>query len=265
MNNTSLNYVSLLSLLVALAAMFLAFRRARHAPGLLINREQALERRVAELENTVATLQALLYEKTQQNGSLLAQVSTLNDRVRELERSSPPPPPVARPPAVHPQTLLALIGADPALKLDLAALREVERESDLRVSRVYPVTKSKLKRTLDRYRVNGRPVAYVHISVHAGPHGLAFDGETVDAQWLSENLKNVKVLLINGCQSDAIGDWIGVVPTVVTMREAITHEDAAQFAKSFWAAVAGGALPEDAYYQARDRAPQAVGEFVELN
>ena len=260
-NNLGLNWASLLALLVALVAVFVAFWRAKRSPALLINREQALERRVAELESTVATLQSLLYEKTQQNGRLIAEVAMLNDRVRELERSTPAVQ--ARP--AHPQTLLAVIGEDPALRIDLAVLREVERESALRVSRVYPVTKAKLKSTLDRYRVNGRPAEYVHMAVHAGPMGLAFQGEVVDAPWLSENLKSVKVLLINGCQSDEVGDWIGVVPTVVTMREAITHEDAAQFAKLFWSAVARGVAPEDAYYEARERAPQAVGEFVELN
>lgn len=260
-NNPGLNYVSVLALLVALGAVGVAFWRAKRSPALLMNREQALERRVAELESTVATLQALLYEKTQQNGTLQAEVARLNERVRQLEKLAPAPAVAAQ----HPETLLAVIGEDPALRIDLAALREVERESNLRVSRVYPVTKVKLKATLDRYRVNGRPVRYVHMAVHAGPMGLAFQGETVDAAWLSENLKNVQVLLINGCQSDEVGDWIGVVPTVVTMREQITHEDAAQFAKLFWAAVASGVTPEDAYYQARDRAPQSVAEFVELN
>lgn len=259
-NNLGLNWASLLALLVALVAVFVAFWRAKRSPALMVNREQALERRVAELESTVATLQALLYEKTQQNGKLLAEVATLNDRVRELERTAP----AVQARAAHP-TLLAVIGEDPALKIDLAALREVERESTLRVSRVYPVTKARLKATLDRYRVNGRPVEYVHMAVHAGPQGLAFQGETVDAAWLSENLKSVKVLVINGCQSDLVGDWIGVVPTVVTMREAITHEDAAQFAKLFWSAVASGTEPEDAYYVARERSPQGVSEFVELN
>ena len=84
-NNLGLNWASLLALLVALVAVFVAFWRAKRSPALLINREQALERRVAEQESTVATLQALLYEKTQQNGKLLAEWATLNDRVRELE------------------------------------------------------------------------------------------------------------------------------------------------------------------------------------
>jgi hypothetical protein len=81
---------------------------------------------------------------------------------------------------------------------------------------------------------------------------------------LSDNLKSVRVLLINGCNSDAVGDWVGVVPVVVAMREEIGHEDAALFARLFWVAIAGGASPEDAYYSARDRSPQGVSEFVEL-
>lgn len=267
-NNLGLNWVSAIALLVALVAMFMAFWRAKRTPALALSREQALEQRVAELEkhgaelqNTVATLQALLYEKTQQNGKLLAEIATLNDRVRELERMVP----VSSTQTVYPKTLLAVIGEDPALKIDLSVLREVERESDLRVSRVYPVTKAKLKSLLDRHRVSGRPVKYVHMAVHAGPRGLAFQGETVDSQWLSDNLKSVEVLVINGCESDQVGDWIGVVSTVITMRETITHEDAAQFAKLFWLNIAAGMSAEDAYYAARERSPQPVAEFVELN
>lgn len=267
-NNLGLNWVSAAALLVALAAMLVAFWRAKKAPVLALNREQALEVRVADLEkhaaelkNTVATLQGLLYEKTQQNGKLLDEVALLTNRVRELERTVP----ITSTQTLYPKTLLAVIGDDPNLKIDLAALREVERESELRVSRVYPVTKAKLKSMLDRHRVSGRPVEYVHMSVHASPEGLVFQGELVDAQWLSDNLKSVKVLLINGCESDQVGDWIGVVPTVVTMREAISHEDAAQFAKLFWLNIASGMLAEDAYYAARERSPQPVAEFVELN
>lgn len=269
------NLGSVFAVIVSAAAIILTTRKRARQPvnnNLPTAREQRLEQRVADLErqaeqdrqerqrleNTVNTLQSLLYEKQ-------AEINQLMARIWQLEH--PESVPAAGGPArpAHPQTLLAVVGEDPALKIDLAALREVERESSLRVSRVYPVTKARLKATLDRFRVNGRPVEYVHMAVHAGPMGLAFQGEAVDAAWLSENLKSVKVLLINGCESDQVGDWIGVVPTVVTMRESITHEDAAQFAKLFWSAVARGVAPEDAYYQARERSPQNVAEFVELN
>ena len=267
-NNLELTWVSLLALLVALVAMFTAFWRAKQTPALAMNREQALEQRVAELEkrgaelqNTVATLQGLLYEKTQQNGKLIEEIAMLNNRVRDLEKMVPASPTRV----AYSKTLLAVIGEDPALKIDLSALREVEHESELRVSRVYPVTKAKLKSVLDRYRVNGKPVKYVHMAVHAGPNGLVFQGELVDSQWLSDNLKSVEVLVVNGCESDQVGDWIGVVNNVVTMREAITHEDAAQFAKLFWLNIAAGMSAEDAYYAARERSPQPVAEFVELN
>lgn len=262
MNNLGLNGLSLLALAVALAAVLVAMWRGRRAPGLvLLNREEVLERRITELENTVTTMQRLLYEKEQQNGKLLAEITRLNERVRELERLTPP----ERGKHGQPPTLLAVIGEDDALKIDLAALREVERENKMRVSRLSPVTKQRLKRLLDRYRMNERPIQYVHMAVHSSPDGLAFQGETADAAWLSENLKSVRVLVINGCRSDAVGDWIGVVPTVVTMREDVSHEDAAQFARLFWSAVADGVTPDEAYYQARDRAPQSVAEFVELN
>jgi len=264
MNNQDLGLTgaSVLALLVALAAVAAALWRTRRIP-IAPSREQALERRITELENTVTTMQRLLYDKEQQNGKLLAEITRLTDRVRELERLVPPAAAPAR--VEQAPTLLAVIGDDEALKIDLAALREVEQDNKMRVSRLYPVTKQRLKMLLDRYRMNGRPIQYVHMAVHSSPEGLAFQGETVTAAWLSENLKSVRVLVINGCRSDVVGDWIGVVPTVVTMREEISHEDAAQFAKLFWTAVANGVAPDEAYYQARDRAPQSVAEFVELN
>jgi len=264
MSNIGLNGMSFLALFVALGAMGIALWRARRSPQLLVSREQALERRISELEGTVASLQRLLYEKEQQNGTLQHQVATLTARVQELERVAPQTAQAdSAPKAGQQPTLLVVLGDDPALRVDLNVLREVEQHG-WRVSRIYPATKDRLSQTLNRYRSNGRPIQYVHMAVHSGVEGLVFRGEIVTSDWLSDNLKSVRVLLINGCNSDAVGDWVGVVPVVVAMREEIGHEDAALFARLFWVAIAGGASPEDAYYSARDRSPQGVSEFVEL-
>lgn len=264
MSNIGLNGMSFLALAVALGAMGIALWRARRSPQLLISREQALEKRISELEGTVASLQRLLYEKEQQNGTLQHQVATLTARVQELERIAPQTAPAdSAPKAAQQPTLLVVLGDDPALRIDLTVLREVEQYG-WRVSRLFPVTKARLKQVLDRYRVNRRAIEYVHMAVHSGVEGLVFRNEVVTSEWLSDNLKSVRVLVINGCNSDALGDWLGVVPFVVTMREEIGHDDAALFARLFWVAVASGLSPEDAYYQARDRSPQSVSEFVEL-
>ena len=256
MNSLGLNGMSLVALVVAVGAMLIALWRARRSPQLLATREQALEARMAELESTVRTLQRLLYEKERQ-------VVTLTERVQFLERTVPAQPAATEPATpAHPTTLLVVLGDDPALRIDLNVLREVE-QYNWRVSRL-PATKALLKQLLDRYRVNRRPIENVHLAVHSGAEGMLFRDDIVTSEWLSDNLKSVKVLVINGCNSDALGDWLGVVPVVVTMREEIGHDDAALFARLFWVAVASGLSPEDAYYQARDRSPQSVSEFVEL-
>lgn len=97
-----------------------------------------------------------------------------------------------------------------------------------------------------------------------GVEGLVFRGEIVTSDWSSDNLKSVRVLLINGCNSDAVGDWVGVVPVVVAMREEIGHEDAALFARRSWVAIVAGRRRRTRNYSARDRSPQGVSEFVEL-
>lgn len=264
MNDLGVNGASVVAMFVALAAVLAAFWRTRRLP-LAQSRERGLEIRVAELESTVKTLQGLLYEKTAQNGQLTSEVAILTSRVKELERLAPAAAPTPTAPVPHRErpALLVVLGDDPKLRIDLNVLREVEQHG-WRVTRLFPVTKTKLKETLDRYRVNGRAIEYIHMAVNSGVSGLVFRDEIVTSEWLSDNLKSVKVLLINGCQSDTIGDWIGVVPTVVTMREKIGHDDAALFARLFWVAVASGLSASDAYYQAIERSPQNVAEFVEL-
>lgn len=229
-----------------------------------------LARRVAELERTVkaqdATIQTLLRSLSERD----ATIQRLNQRVAELERHQPltaSEPVQTDPPRTSdvPQ-LLVVLGSDPALRIDLDALRGIERAGKMTITRPYPDNMTGIRVVLDRWRNRGQAIRYVHFAVHSAPEGIEIGREElITPDWLSDNLKSVEVLFINGCRSDAVGDWIGVVPTVVTMREDVSHEDAAQFARLFWSAVADGVTPDEAYYQARDRAPQSVAEFVELN
>lgn len=259
MDDLGLNSASYLALGVALAAMGVALWRAQREGPRLLNREQELERRVRDLEATVATLQRLLLDKQQE-------LDRLTERLRQLEQAAPSAPALATVAAERPKrVLLAVVGQDPALLIDLAALRDVEANGRFRVTRLAPVTMAALKRLLDRYRSRGEPIEHVHMAVHAGPQGLLFGDGLATAAWLSETLKSVRVLLINGCQSDHVGDWIGVVPTVITMREDVEHTDAALFGRLFWSAVGEGMAAEDAYLEAIRRSPQGIGEFVELH
>ena len=67
-----------------------------------------------------------------------------------------------------------------------------------------------------------------------GPNGLEFSDGMASGQWLSEHLRGVEIMLINGCESDVPADWAGVVPAVISMREEIDHADAAIFCEVFW-------------------------------
>ena len=248
--------VSVVALAVAVVAMGVSIVRTRQAPALLLSRKETLERRVAELEATVATLQRILLDK--QNT-----IDQLIERLRILEQpAAQAPAPV---PPVRLPVLVAVIGSDPALRVDLAALRDAESEGAFRLTRLVPATKAGLRRTLDRYRARGTPVAYLHFAVHSGPEGLALEDGMATPAWLSETLKSAQVALIAGCLGDEVGDMIGIVPAVVTLREEVSHEDAAQFARLFWSAVGRLGDAEAAFYDALRRAPQGISEFAELH
>lgn len=272
------NLGSVFAVIVSAAAIILTTRkRARQPVNGLSERERRMEQRVADLEhraeldrqdrqrleNTVNTLQSLLYEKQAEIDTLRRDLETARRRLAILEVASKQPA-AGRTTGNEQPLLLAVVGDDPALAVDLAALREVERAGGFRLSRLDGSTKADLKRTLDRYRSNRRPIRYVHMAVHAGKGGMLLAGELVTAAWLSENLKNVEVLVINGCQSADIGDQIGIVPAVVTMREDLAHEDAAQFARLFWTGVGEGMSPITAFEDALRLSPQGVAEFAEL-
>lgn len=272
------NLGSVFAVIVSAAAIILTTRkRARQPVNGLSERERRMEQRVADLEhraeldrqdrqrleNTVNTLQSLLYEKQAEIDTLRRDLETARRRLAILEVASKQPA-GGRTTGSEQPLLLAVVGDDPALAVDLAALREVERAGGFRLSRLDGSTKADLKRTLDRYRSNRRPIRYVHMAVHAGKGGMLLAGELVTAAWLSENLKNVEVLVINGCQSADIGDQIGIVPAVVTMREDLAHEDAAQFARLFWTGVGEGMSPITAFEDALRLSPQGVAEFAEL-
>ncbi|MFM7582117.1 MAG: hypothetical protein ACKO9F_05240, partial [Caldilinea sp.] len=75
---------------------------------------------------------------------------------------------------------------------------------------------------------------------HAGHKGV----QLADGKWLSERLLGVQVLLLAGCQGDRIGDWLGVVPFVITIDAAIGHDDAAVLCEHFWIGIRPGSGAE---------------------
>ena len=104
------------------------------------------------------------------------------------------------------------------------------------------------------------------LAFHRLPDASADDldlaGGSVDGEWLSERLLGVQVLLLAGCEGDRVGDWLGVVPYVVTLDEAIGHDDAAVLCEHFWTGIGKGEGPGAALAAALSACAPVVGEYV---
>jgi hypothetical protein len=158
--------------------------------------------------------------------------------------------------------LLVVVGGDAALRVDLAALRKVKAQTGMGFHRLTDATKEAFDRYMRRERSNGRAVRWLHMAVHASAAGVQLADGVVDGDWLSERLLGVEVLLLAGCSGDSVGDWLGVVPHVVTLAEEIGHGDASTLTEGFWTGVARGMEPGRALDAALERCAPAVSEYV---
>lgn len=208
------------------------------------------------------------YEKDDVNNALAITADDLRAAQREMEKQAPvygpPVPAPAGPAPAGPKgrTLLVCAGADSGLLLDLPALRAVRAATGLRFTRVLDATRSKFDRVLRIERRLGRPVEWVHLAMHGSQQGVQFVDGVADSNWLSERLLGVQVLLLAACESDGVGEWLGVVPYVISLREDILHEDAAALAQHFWHGIGSGKEPGDALDEALSHCPPVVGEYV---
>lgn len=243
------------ALLFGIIAMVLAVRRQRLLPAPSNNHEE-LRQQVETLRRDVASLQRMLVEK--QN-----EIDRLNERLRQLERGVTAAEATAQ--DVRRKVLLVCIGTDKMLEVDSAMLRKVQAQTQIRITRLLPVSKAGLKRFIDRHRASGRPIDYVHFGVHAGPQGLVFEDGIASGLWLSQQLAGVQVVLIAGCNGDQVADLLGVVNAVVSLREEVDNHEAALFATAFWLAIGNGLEPEEAFERALAAAPGSVAEFAELH
>ncbi len=163
----------------------------------------------------------------------------------------------------QPRTLLAVTGPDPLFDLDLAALRAVRTATGLDFQTLRNATPEALENRLERARLLGRPIELLHLAVHSDGEQITLGDRGLDAAWLSRHLDGVQVLLLAGCHSDQIGDWLGVVPHVVTLTDSLESDDVSRFTQAFWSGIGQGLHPSDALRQALQRAPAAMIESVE--
>lgn len=251
------NWSTALIATVLLTVMGVAMYRQKQLPA-VVTREKALEEQVKELQSTVNLLLQQLNEKQQQINILQTENADMRHRLEALEAAMVRQSPVSQ------LTLLAVIGDDPLLQVDLTALRTVQQRTGLRFIRLIPSTRAGLERILERYRKQGQPMAFIHFAVHSGPEGLVFSDGLADGVWLSQNLAGVQVVAIAGCNSDIVADLLGVVPAVVAMREEIENNDARIFTEVFWMAIGNGRTADQAFEIALKRIPPNVSEFIEL-
>ncbi|MFN8469786.1 MAG: hypothetical protein U0X20_29790 [Caldilineaceae bacterium] len=146
--------------------------------------------------------------------------------------------------------------------LDLAALRAVRSATGLAFKRMLDTSRPRFAGALRRERNLGRPVELLHLALHASPDGIEFADGIADGSWLSERLFGVRIMLLASCRGDSIGDWLGVVPHVITLSEDITHEDAAVLTQHFWHNIGLSMDPGAALDEALTHCPPAVSEYV---
>jgi len=244
---------AIIAVVVGLVALVMAIKRDRRPRPTSVGREGELAQRVTQLESTVATLQRLLYEKQKE-------IDALNQRIRDLERGAE-----TMATAERRRVLLVGVGDDTMLQEDLAQLRRVQAQTNIRLSRLLPVSKASLERTIERHRAAGTPVKLLHLAVHSGPNGLIFSDGVASGLWLSQQLAGVEIAVLAGCEGDQVADLLGVVPAVISMREEVLNREASKFTALFWTAVGQGLTANEAFERAIKLAPTAVAEFVELH
>lgn len=159
--------------------------------------------------------------------------------------------------------LLLAIGSDSRLQLDLPSLRAVKAETGLEFNVIQDATLKKIKQHLDRARINERPITKVHLSVHSDATGIILGGEIIDGVELSRIMSDVEILVIAGCESDTIGDYLGIVKYVITMTDKVNSIDASLFTRAFWTEIGRGEDPGSALQLALLHSPSGMSEFVE--
>ena len=231
--------------------------RVERRNGIRTPQQQDETSRLEQLELKIRYLQDEDIRKGQMIAALQTDLIAARERIRFLEGQQTTKAVMA---VIEDQPLMVVIGEDPALVVDLAALRGVR---GLRVTRLLPATQSSLKSTIERFRRQGKPLEYVHFAVHAGPEGILLD-RIIKPSELSELLRGVRVAVFMGCVSTEIGDFLTVIPAVVAFREAVPHDEAWQFSLLFWRAIGEGLTPGNAFDRALERGPTSIGEYAEL-
>lgn len=247
-------------------------------------REQVLQSQIdamtdkqEEYENDAATLKGHIKLLLKQYDELVVennrlkeehakaqlQISVLQDQVKALTSQSHEPMTAAAGGVSAQRTLVVCTATDdPNFALDIASLRAVRSETGMEIMQVKEPSPENLKKILDRLRARGGPV-YLHLAIRTDKEGYQIGETVVDATWLSSILDGVIVLLVAGSDSDSIGDFLGVVPYVITLAGDVQHRDVALFSRLFWTEIGRGIGPSLAMKRASDRSPSIIRESLQ--
>lgn len=247
----------LLAIAVFLLTLGVSVRRSAGIPT-YESREAQLAKRISDLEEhikrqdiIIERLQNMLYDRQ-------AKVEELTERVHQLEQGETK----VRAASKRKPGLVLAVGVDKMLKIDIAKLRGIKT---LRLSVIDNASKDELRSILEERRSGGNPVRLLHLSTHSGPEGVLFSDGLADGEWLSENLKDVEVLVMAGCKAHRVASLLTVVPFVVSMRAEIENTDASTFSYHFWFAVGEGQEAEDAFHYALEKSRDVVSEMAEFH
>lgn len=164
--------------------------------------------------------------------------------------------------AKNDRILYVIIGSDdPGLSLDLASLRGVETETGLQIQQIKDLSPEAIERRLNVARREKSQV-YLHMSIKADKDGYLIGERIVDATWLSAILEGVLVLVVAGTDSNYVGEFLGVVPYVITMQGSVSNREAASFTRAFWTEIGRGVGPSLALRRALGKSPEAVRDGI---
>lgn len=241
-------------------------------------KEQVLQSKLQELTVKVKKYEDEVASLRQQVQLLLNQYTEISGRYKELESVYAVAKQDANSlrdqlnnmsqtysgmPARSNKVLIVCVGSktDSGLALDMASIRAVRTETGFEIQQVSDPSPENLKKMLDRARLKQEHI-YLHLAVKADKDGYQIGSQIVDASWLSSILNNVLVLLVAGSDSDSVGDFLGVVPYVITMSGGVDHREAAVFSRLFWTEIGRGLGPTLALRRALDRSPGNMREFI---
>lgn len=240
-------------------------------------KERILHQRLTELgiectkyKEEVSDLRKQIKTMVQQYDEAVIKIKTVNDSYNaalkqidnlkaELERIKMD---IRQSEARFNRVLIVAVGSpDAALNLDLASLRAVKMDTGMAFERILECTPAKLQTAIDQAK-SSQAVIYLHLSIKSDSNGYQLMDEIVDADWLSENLQGVIILVVAGNESTDVGEFLGIIPYVVTMNETVPPKDAARFTRAFWTEIGKGIGPNLAFERAMQKAPGRMSEYV---